>query len=1055
MADISAELASELTRIIDCPYPPSLSNLSDLLARADVPTIRSCVQDRSPCAVNRLANIVFDALPLNAYTLRVLHLLCHAPEFRDELLVLQPTLLHSLLKKANSSKSNFEQHAELCVLLLSRTLPEAILLPAVAQTFFLNVFENATQQPNYDTLRSVYRMLNGACRQLYSLLPRDLQQRFDTELCNILRSKRVVQSSMLFLWAEGIVLITEHPDGIESLQGLPTDEEPASTERLRQHWATPSGQKLFGSTKDSHKTIELTCLNVVWVLRGGIKDEEAVEGIRIASRALQSISQDVKDNWPRSSNSAATLYSKCFSKVQSSGASMPVQLEALSFLGILSSSQGLSQDVVARYEACILEAPRVAEPESYAELLAVSLPTYAAQIKEGTVIALLSGILAACASQPGCWEASNLIDIIDELAATTMTSSILRTTVLRALSSRTLHEKLAEIAHSIAIKERTSCCTYAASMRRRLTAATIASILTITLTTQPGESAIPHTIVTALIKKQRNLPPVLNACLHSTESLNLPSISLFQEASTQHTGQHLEDWKKRLDSELESQNKYQRDAVMRSMAQICSDLETRCNTVEEPLRLEKEKLIKLQERTAHLEEQIESLQQERQDYIDHADGLDKDLQDLKDEQRHLVQQKSALAKEMEEVYSRLKEVETCLEVSEQNATKALNAAHERSSAVESELRSTMLKYEGVIGARNEEIHELRLTIDQLRESEVQHKEDYEDLVTQCEQFQNRGHEAEGLLEQERMNACRQSDDIARLEAQVTEHQRRLEEKEAELEDTLRQLHVLRASYHELEETSAGTTRELVAKHASDLETFTRRAEDEHKELEIQLQNAQNSAQQERYNHEKTRSDVEHLQASIPPLEARIQELEEFCKEQEEELEGFRTAQKMMAMHLRPARPASRTYKEIAQPQTVREPRTHRRRKSTMNAQEGMLKAQTDTQGLLDKATENFTNASFASSADSNSSQGGGPTPKRARPRSTFKVPTMQTPYTQKPDMISKSVSRSHNASSSKRALEQTEFDIDDDFTTGTPLTPGFMSGTGRMPVEDDETVTEI
>ena len=158
------------------------------------------------------------------------------------------------------------------MLLLSRPLPKAIPLPATAQTFFLNVFEHATQQPNYDTLRSVYRMLNGACRRLYSLLPGDLRQRFDAELCNILRSKRVVQSSMLFLWAEGIVLLTEHPEGVASLQSLPTDEEPTSTERLKQHWTTPSGQKLFGSTKDSHKTIELTCLNVVWVLRGGIKD---------------------------------------------------------------------------------------------------------------------------------------------------------------------------------------------------------------------------------------------------------------------------------------------------------------------------------------------------------------------------------------------------------------------------------------------------------------------------------------------------------------------------------------------------------------------------------------------------------------------------------------------------------------------------------------------------------------------------------------------------------------------------------------------------------------
>jgi myosin heavy subunit len=408
----------------------------------------------------------------------------------------------------------------------------------------------------------------------------------------------------------------------------------------------------------------------------------------------------------------------------------------------------------------------------------------------------------------------------------------------------------------------------------------------------------------------------------------------------------------------------------------------------------------------------------------------------------------------------------------------------------------MLQYEKVIGARDEKIHELSLTIEQLRESQVQRKKDYEDLTAQCEQYQNHSHEAEGLLEQERTNASRQSENIVRLEAQVTEHQHHLEEKEAELEDALRQLHVLRTSYHELEETSAETMRELVAKHANVLEAATMKAETERKELEAQLHNAEGSVQQERYDHEKTRSDVQHLQALIPPLEIRIQELDEFCKEQEEELEEFRTARKMMAMHLLPARPASRTYKEIAQPQNTREPRTHRRRKSAINTQEDMPKARSNAQELSDKAMENVENASFPSSADSNSSQGGGPTPKRAKPRPAFKVPTMQTPYTQRPDMISKPVSHSHKLSSSKRALgpvspnrrhtaagftlpdgegedpasefgsakkprgspqplEQTDFDIDDEFTTDTPLTPGFMSGTGRMPAEDDETMTEL
>ncbi|KAI4692048.1 uncharacterized protein J4E84_003016 [Alternaria hordeiaustralica] len=1088
MADISAELTSELTRIIECPYPPSLSNLSDLLARVDVPTIRSCVQDRSPCAVRKLGRIVHDALSLNAYTLRVLHLLCHAPEFRDELLVLEPSLLPSLLKRANSSKSEFEHLAELCALLLSRPLPEAIPLPAVAQNFFLNVFENATQQPNYETLKSVYH----------------LRQRFDTELCNILRSPKVADSSLLFLWAEGIVLITEHPVGVDGLQNPPGDEEPTSTERLRQHWATPSGQKLFGSTSYLYKTIELTCLNVVWILRGGIKENEAIEGLRIASRAMQFIGQDVKDNWPQVQKKYAMLYEKCASKIQNSSASLSVQLEALSFFGILSGSQSLPQGIVIRYEACILEAPRVAEPEGFAELLAVSLPIYAVQMQESTVAALLSGILSACASQPDSRETSNSIDTIDELATAAMANAALRTTVLRALSSRALQEKIQNLIRTGMTKEGPGCCTHAALFRRQLIAATIASLLIIVLMAQPGESTIPHTLVAALIKKQRDLPPALDTCSHSSKSPTQPSISLFQEASTQYTGQHLQDWRKRLELELQSQNKHQRDAVVRSMAQICSDLETRCNTVEEPLRVETEKSAKLQEQVAHLNEKIahlneqtDFLHKDREESVEYVEGLEKELQDSIDEQKRLEQEKSDLLEEKGRMYSKIQEVETSLEVSERNATEALKAAHESSSVKEHELCSTIRQYEEDKRVRDEQVEELHGTISQLQASQMQHETDYRSLTAQFEEQQKRSREAEDTLERERANTARQAEKIAQLETQASEYQQDLEAKEAELEDAIRQLHIARTSYQEFKESSAETTRELAVKHANDLEAITMKAEERYETLEARLLDAQRNAQEERHDHGKTRNNLQHLQASVPPLEARIQELEEFCREQEEELEEFRTARKMMAMHLLPAKPASRTYKEIAQPQTTREPRTHRRRKSAINTQEDVSVATVNAQVLPNRALGNSTNASFASSADSNSSQGNGPAPKRAKPRPAFKVPTMQTPNNQKPSIASKSLSHSHQLSPTKRSalrpvspnrrhttvgftlpggeeedaateiesvrkrrgslqdIEQVDFDIDDDFTTGTPLTPGFMSGTGRIPDEGDETMTEL
>jgi hypothetical protein len=40
-------------------------------------------------------------------------------------------------------------------------------------------------------------------------------------------------------------------------------------------------------------------------------------------------------------------------------------------------------------------------------------------------------------------------------------------------------------------------------------------------------------------------------------------------------------------------------------------------------------------------------------------------------------------------------------------------------------------------------------------------------------------------------------------------------------------------------------------------------------------------------------------------------------------------------------------------------------------------------------------------------------------------------------------------------IEQVDFDMDNDFMASTPRTPGFMTGNGRVPDEDDATTTEL
>lgn len=1027
-------------------------------------------------------------MPANAHRLTAFARAGHAPDFRDQLLIRYPGLLNGLLERANSSKHDFNDLADLCVLLLSRPLPDAVPLPAAAQTFLLHVFEKASHSPNPHSLKSVYCMLNGACGQLHRLLPSSARRRFDTELCRILQNNVSGESAMLLLWLCGIVMIVEHPEGLQRIHASNASEQPVSTQTLTRQWLTPSGQKLFGSTKDLYKNMQMTCLNVLWLLKAHGDEDDAAHGLRIASRIMQCIDNDIRDSWLKHEKGAA-LFEKCRSRIEEADVSPTTHLEALSFFGQLSSSRTLPQSMVKRYSSCLFGAVCTAEPDSISELLSVSLPRFAEHIQD--IEELFAGVLDACAEQPSPKHMSNLIRFADELTTATLSSETLRSTVLHGLSSKTIQDKIWHLVRLNPKTQATSCYAHVASLHRQLIAATIASILTITLAAEPGDPTLPHALTAALVKAQRDLPLVGGACLHPSGTTKDSSISLFQAANTQNTGQHLEDWSARLGSELESQGRYQRDAILRSVTQICSDLETRCNTVEEPLRREKERSSELEEKICHLTDDLESMRIQNEDSVEQLEGLEKELEDAREDMDRLRQEK-------ERVYSRVQDLESVLEESNLGANEALSAAREAFSAKELVLQSTILQYEEDCRNRDLEIQQLQDTLSELTQSKAQWERDHKTLAREHELLQHRCNDAEEMLGQERAHVSQQNDDIARLEILVSEYQNQFEEKEAQLAELFEELDAARSAHDELQEASDARVRDLAAQHASDIEAVNARADLDCKTLEDQLQDALQDYERERGENEKSRGKIDHLQQAIPPLESRIQELEDFCKEQEEELEERRAIHRNVLAHFGVSsqqplavRSASRSYKDIAAEPTTREPRTQRRRKSAFIAPDTTPQATESDLAAPTPATESKSNAS----SESSSSQTRAPIPKRSRPRSAFKVPTMHTPYTQKPNLISRSASgrispskrsalrqmspnRRHTVgfstaeqekddyttesapagtqSESLADIDQTdEFDTDDELFSGTPLTPGFMTGTGRVPDEDETTAVTL
>lgn len=538
-------------------------------------------------------------------------------------------------------------------------------------------------------------------------------------------------------------------------------------------------------------------------------------------------------------------------------------------------------------------------------------------------------------------------------------------------------------------------------------------------------------------------------------------------------------------SELESQNCYQRDSIVRSVAQICQDLETRCNTVEEPFRREKARSQELEQRIEELRAQVASLESQAADDRFHLDGLE--------------DEKLGIADERDRISTKLEELRVQFEEANRDAEEALRTAQAEFNARELDLRSTILNHEEHLRSRESDIQELHGTVGQVRATLEHNEEELRALGERYEDLQTRLSNVNRQLDDERKTKYNQSEEILRLKERTINLEHQLQNTESELEAISGQLSDLEVTHQELKQFSEDNLKETEVKFRNDIEAAAARAEEEHNKLNKQLADALQTNQQLNGALDKTQRELQTLQNTFSTLETRAEELDVLCGEQEEELEELRTLRRNVLASMGLAtqnsltiRSVSRSQKDGTAPERPRESREHRRRKSSFQTQDLAPKAATAVPGFTNIAMESAAEASFASSEQDSQN---GSTPKRQKPRPSFKVPTMQTPSNQRPAPASRSTSKklspvkrsalrhvspnrrhttvgfalsetegpgqvqdigsARKRRGSLRGASQEDFDMDS-FLAGTPLTPGaFVSGTGRLPADDDVTTTEL
>ncbi|KAJ4358518.1 uncharacterized protein N0V89_003102 [Didymosphaeria variabile] len=695
MAATTAELARELSTIITSPYPVSLAKLAEICTKSDALTVRACIRQHPPCAIAKLASSLYDALPVWQCCVIIFRCLSQSLEFKNELLSRNPGLLDAVLTKANTSQQDFDQYHGLCIQLLADPLPEGVPLPASVRSFFLRVFEQASRKPNVQNLKPIYYMLTGACRGFLALLPPDARKLFDEQLCHILKAKVASENFMLLLWCFGVAILAEHPELIAGAQGgHQRDKDTVANVGPTVEWTTAAGRKLFESSNACKKTIHLACLSVIWAIRDGsnVPDDEALEGIRIATRALQLVDTRLLEQWANADMNAMNTVSKLWEKIQRCDIKPAIQCEVLYFYAVVAGASKLSPSMVELYEAALVN---------------------------------MNG-----------WGATDV---------------------------------------------------------------------------------------------QKSL------------SFSLP---LF--ACTPISGLPLQDWRGRLKNELENQASYQRDSLIRAVGQICHDLESRCDTIEGPLRVERERTTALEDELSRSHACVESLEQKRVD-----DSLFLGT---------LEAEKSRLERDNEDLHARLESLRMELEKSNSQADTALHEAAEAYHCGEMRLRSVILQHEENIGNHVKEQETLREKAasleDELGKQEAERHEladQYNDLQTRfekgqdalenqmqtnvrledrCNDLQDRLLEAERKLNEGKQSTLHKEEEMARIGREAAALESDLQQTRADLATTTGRLDDLQVRHHELAQSSTKALQEVEAQCESDLEAAASKAAEEYHLLHL-------------------------------------------------------------------------------------------------------------------------------------------------------------------------------------------------------------------------------
>lgn len=253
-----------------------------------------------------LMTVVLDGLQLWPYTLGLLGNMVVVPSLKTAALLHCPTLLHDLLDKADRSQRGFDEVSELCILLMSESLPPSTALPASAQAFFVRLFDHAVRSPRIETVEPVYSLLRGACGELLEILPQSNLDDFREHLTRMMKTKSSsMDDQLLGLYCLAIIarINRQHIDPLTfAARETLTANSQFPSSQIASSRTREEVQKFFCGEWASKRTMPMLALQVVYACRGDhvVSQSTTMKPVQLAREIVLAIEPSARHAFTRS-----------------------------------------------------------------------------------------------------------------------------------------------------------------------------------------------------------------------------------------------------------------------------------------------------------------------------------------------------------------------------------------------------------------------------------------------------------------------------------------------------------------------------------------------------------------------------------------------------------------------------------------------------------------------------------------------------------------------------------------------------------------------------------